>query len=109
MKGKKAPHPYNGYYWYGPIFHKNESRMMVVLYPIIKNGVLKRTSTSYSRFLMSIDLGRKLKRNEHVDHIDGNKLNDSKENLKLFFPMILHRKYKPSEIFASILKIKSEL
>ena len=36
-----------------------------------------------SRFLMQEQLGRKLQENEVVHHIDGNKLNDSIENLEV--------------------------
>jgi hypothetical protein len=84
-KGKDAPKPYLGYIVYGPIFHKKEKRNMVVLYP--KPGTsLRRSSTSYARYLVSIKLGRKLTQDEEVDHIDDNSMNDSIKNLKLITP-----------------------
>lgn len=42
-----------------------------------------RTTISYARYLMSVHLGRKLKKIETVDHINGDKLNDSLENLQI--------------------------
>ena len=42
-----------------------------------------RTATSYARYLMSCHLGRFLKEEEHVDHIDDNPMNDVIENLQI--------------------------
>ena len=42
-----------------------------------------KTSVSYARYLMSVSLGRYLSRNEHVDHINGNKMDDRIENLQI--------------------------
>lgn len=42
-----------------------------------------KTSISYARYLMSCHLNRYLNRDEHVDHIDNNKLNDVIENLQI--------------------------
>lgn len=42
-----------------------------------------RTTMSYARYLMSVHLGRYLLPDEHVDHIDNNKLNDTVDNLQI--------------------------
>lgn len=51
-----------------------------------------RTSMSYARYLFSVKLGRKLLPQEHVDHIDNNKLNDIVDNLQLLTPAENNRK-----------------
>lgn len=61
------------------IFHKGEGRMMMNI--IFPNG--DRTTTSYSRYLVSVREGRILESHEHVDHIDENKLNDNLDNLQI--------------------------
>ena len=45
-----------------------------------------RTSTSYARYLMSCHLGRYLKDEEHVDHINENQLDDKIANLQILSP-----------------------
>lgn len=45
-----------------------------------------KTSTSYARYLMSCKLGRRLRRDEHVDHIDHDPLNDVIDNLQILSP-----------------------
>jgi hypothetical protein len=75
--------PYEGFLVSEKIFHINEQRFMVGLYnPVTKH----RTSTSYARYLMSVHLKRKLDKNEHVDHINNDKLDDRIENLQLLSP-----------------------
>jgi hypothetical protein len=41
------------------------------------------TTMSYARYLMSVHLGRVLDKSEHVDHINGDKLDDRVENFQL--------------------------
>ena len=65
---------------YGPILHRKEGRRLVCLVAMDKSH---RTSTSYARYLMSIELGKRLAKTAHVDHIDGDKLNDTLENLQV--------------------------
>lgn len=59
---------------------------MVVLVPINKDGLSKRTSTSLARYKMSTKLGRKLKKHEHVDHINEDKSDDTDDNLQILTP-----------------------
>lgn len=42
-----------------------------------------QTSISYARYLYSVSIGRYLTKDEHVDHIDGDRLNDTLENFQL--------------------------
>lgn len=85
MKREVGKIPFENYFIYGPIFHKKEGRNMVVL--IDRNDRKNRTSTSYARYLMSVKLGRKLKRIEQVDHKDNDKLNDALDNLQILTPL----------------------
>ena len=77
-----AEPPFEEYRLYGPTFHKGEGRNYIFLVVDSKN----RTTISYARYLMSVHLGRVLKKNEHVDHIDNDKTNDVIENLQILSP-----------------------
>lgn len=80
MKRKIADKPYGAYFLYGPTYNKSIDRYMVFL---ISRDKSHRTSMTYARYLMSTSLGRKLRQNEHVDHIDNNRLNDTICNLQI--------------------------
>ncbi len=80
MKRVCGEYPFDKYWVYGPIFNKKDGRNVIILIP--REGG-KRTSLSYARYLMSIHLKRNLSRDEHVDHIDGNKINDCLENFQI--------------------------
>lgn len=62
---------------YGPYFRK-DGRQHVIIY---ENK--KRTTISYSKYLLEQKLGRKLLPNETCDHIDGDFSNNSLENLQV--------------------------
>lgn len=62
----------------GP-YMESDGRRRCVLY----FGVGKTTSKAYARLLIEASLGRKLLDGEQVDHIDGNRKNDSPENLQV--------------------------
>jgi hypothetical protein len=79
--GCQASPPFEGYRLY-KVFHKNEQRQYACL---VKDSE-ERTTISYARYLMSVSLGRLLLSDEHVDHIDNNKLNDAIENLQILTP-----------------------
>ena len=82
-KQKKTPAqaPFEDYWLYGPVFHKNEGRY----YAHLKHRTIvnKWKLRLYSRYLMCVHLGRELSTSEEVDHIDKNKLNDNIENLQI--------------------------
>lgn len=50
---------------------------------LVNNKTKQRKTILYSKFLMSIKLGRILSSEEEVDHIDNDKTNDSIENLQI--------------------------
>jgi hypothetical protein len=72
-------YPYSEDYIAGYLNINKEPRRVVLL--VDKNR--KYTSTSYARYLMSCHLKRYLNKDEHVDHIDNDKLNDVVENYQL--------------------------
>lgn len=84
MSGRDAEVPFIGYRVYGPVIHAKQNRRMVFLVKI--GDSKKRTSMSYARYLMSVHCGRVLNKDEHVDHIDDNKLNDVIDNFQLLTP-----------------------
>lgn len=71
--------PYKSDYLKGYLNINSEPRRVVAL---TRNDGTK-TSTSYARYLMSCHLGRYLNANEHVDHIDNNKMNDAIDNFQI--------------------------
>lgn len=65
------------------VFYKKEGRYKINIIRPDKT----RTTMLYSRYIMSIHLKRFLDvKKEHVDHIDGNKLNDDITNLQILTP-----------------------
>lgn len=78
-RGEYGPLPFTDYKIYGPIFSKKEGRNIIVLFRSNKD----RTSISYAKFLMSIKVGRRLLREEQVDHINNKKNDDRIENLQI--------------------------
>lgn len=73
---------FKGYYKAGYLLQNKEPRNLVLL--VSKDG--SKTSMSYARYLMSSHLNKFLSKTEHVDHIDGDKLNDVIENLQVLSP-----------------------
>lgn len=71
------PHPFNEYTCY-KIFHKKLGRWQVSL--VSKE---KRRTLLFSKYLMSVHLGRELTVSEEVDHINGDKADDRLENLEV--------------------------
>ena len=64
---------------YGPYLSKKDRRLRVVLQH--SNG--NKQTISYPKYLMEIHLGRYLKVDETIDHIDGNPLNNDLSNLQI--------------------------
>jgi hypothetical protein len=64
---------------YGPYLNEEKNRWFVkIFYNKVNNFTMH-----YSRYLMQEFLGRILLKEEKVDHIDNNKLNDVIENLQI--------------------------
>lgn len=74
------------------VYHKKENRRYAVL--VNKINKKDRTTISYARYLLSVKIGRKLKNNEHADHIDNNKLNDNYDNLQILSQKNNREKYE---------------
>ncbi len=70
---------YKGYKFYGPYSNSKDGRLRCIL--IHKNS--KKQTVSYPKYLMEVHLGRYLKENETIDHIDGNFLNNNFSNLRV--------------------------
>lgn len=85
----QAPVPFEEYKAY-KIFHRKMGRWLVCLVPL-DGG--KRTTILYSKFVMSISLGRILTRDEEVDHVDGDKTNDALANLEVVTRRENRRRY----------------
>jgi hypothetical protein len=86
-------YPYSEDYIAGYLNINKEPRRVVLL--VDKNR--KYTSTSYARYLMSCHLKRYLNKDEHVDHIDNDKLNDVVENYQLLTLQENNKKGKRSK------------
>jgi hypothetical protein len=72
-KKKKAYGPYKG-------SKANGGRSIIIEYD---PKTQKTTSKNGPRYMKEKSLGRKLKKDEHVDHHDNNRNNDSASNLKV--------------------------
>lgn len=75
----KLDFPFNQDYKSGYLNINKEPRRVILL---VRNDN-SQTSISYARYLMSCHLNRYLSKEEHVDHIDNDKLNDMIENLQI--------------------------
>lgn len=82
VKSFPAPAPFEGYKTYQPS-RNPAGRLVAALIPIDPASGLKPTTMAYARYLMSVHLGRRLRSDEQVDHIDGDKTNDVIENLQV--------------------------
>lgn len=72
-------YPYNTKWKYGYVMNNKENRATLTLY----NSHTERSCTQYARYLLSVKLGRFLTDKETVDHIDGDKTNNSIDNLQI--------------------------
>lgn len=82
---KRPPIPYfnSNYRVTGPYFNKHQERMFVTI-THISDGT--KTQKTYAKYLMENHLKRFLSKEETVDHIDRNKLNDCIENYRIVSP-----------------------
>ena len=78
MKIELKP-PYNKVWRYGYLSVNSEGRETLTLY----NSCNDRSVTQYARYLLAVKLGRFLTEDETVDHIDGDKTNNSIDNLQV--------------------------
>ena len=72
-------YPYNKVWKYGYVSINGEGRETLTLY----NSNNDRSVTQYARYLLAVKLGRFLTEDETVDHIDGDKTNNSIDNLQI--------------------------
>lgn len=72
-KAKKVTGPYKG-------SKDKDGRKTVSIYD---PKTQKSTSMNYARYKKEKELGRKLGKDEHVDHKDGNHMHDGGKNLKV--------------------------
>jgi predicted RNA-binding Zn-ribbon protein involved in translation (DUF1610 family) len=72
--------PFQEYKSTGPRWDKYSGRLTMSLVPIAGG---KKLSMSYARYMMTCHMGRVLDTAEEVDHIDGDRTNDSLENLQI--------------------------
>jgi len=63
---------------YGPYKSKLDERLRIV---VLKNK--KKTTVSYPKYLVEVELNRYLDKDETVDHIDGNFSNNDLSNLRV--------------------------
>lgn len=80
--------PYSRVWRKGYLVVNPDGRRTVILF----NSSKDRSSVSYARYLLSVKLGRFLGANEHVDHVDNDKTNDSEGNLQILSPAENNRK-----------------
>lgn len=71
--------PYSKDWKSGYIVTNPEGRKTVILY----NNQENRSSTQFARYVLAVSLKRYLTDDETVDHIDGDKSNDSPSNLQI--------------------------
>ena len=75
-----AASPFNGYEIYGPYYCDSAKRNKVIL---IRGD--EKIQMTWTRYLMSIKMGRILDIHEHVDHIDDHTTHDDISNLQVLF------------------------
>lgn len=75
----KEQKPFDAFKVY-KVYHKKQKRF----YAQLKHKYTSsRTTITYAKYVMSVSLGRILEKEEEVDHIDNNKLNDDISNLQI--------------------------
>lgn len=105
--------PYSLDWSKGYLNTNTEGRRTLTLY----NNNANRSSTQYARYLLSVKLGRYLTKDEEVDHIDGDKTNDSISNLQILGKKQNRQKSNPTTFIkgfcyicgVEIIKRKSDL
>lgn len=101
----KLEFPYTTRYKFGYLVTNTENRQTLALY----NSKEDRTSTQYARYLLAVSLGRFLTEEEQVDHIDGDKTNNSIDNLQILSKrdnILKSNKLSDVEMICPVCKIK---
>lgn len=80
--------PYSRDWKFGYIVINGEPRRNVILY----NSPSERTTVSLARYLYEVSIGDYLDKDVHVDHIDGDVLNDTLSNYQLISQLENNRK-----------------
>lgn len=86
-KRVEARKPFGGCRVYGPYGNQGKRKIVHVLRP---DGT--RVGMDYGRYLMQVHLGRFLRKDEHVDHIDNDPSNNGLVNLQVLSPSENRRK-----------------
>lgn len=71
--------PFDSMWKHAYVVKNSENRNMVCLV----NGAKDRTTMALARYKMAVKLGRMLRDDEQVDHIDNDKTNDAIDNLQI--------------------------
>ena len=79
---EEAKYPFEKCYLGEIYINKRSGRRCIPIYSRV-NGEFKSTGMLYARYLKQVELGRFLTKNEIVDHIDSNRLNDNIKNLQV--------------------------
>lgn len=95
----KLDYPFNQDFKTGYVNVNKEPRRVCLL--VRKDN--SQTSMSYARYLMSCSLRRYLLPEEHVDHIDNDKLNDVIGNLQILSQAENNRKSKYKGLFSTFI------
>ena len=92
--GKVLPSlpPFQDFRVRGPYMNPNRGKPRRIVF-LAGNG--RKTSMSYARYLVCVREGRWLGREEQVDHIDNDRLNDSLDNLQILSPAANNAKGRP--------------
>ena len=85
--------PFAGIWKHAYLVTNRENRNMVCLV----NDSKDRTTIALARYRMAIKLGRMLRDDEQVDHIDNDKTNDDIENLQILSPEENRAKYQATQ------------
>lgn len=91
MKLEKVEPPFDKVYKHAYLYKSNQNVRTVIK---LSDGHLKKKTMLYSRYLMSVKLGRELLEDEQVDHIDNDPTNDDINNLQILSGKDNYDKYR---------------
>ena len=95
-------YPYNTKWKYGYVYVNGDNRKTLILY----NNHNERSSTTYSRYLMSVKEKRFLEQWEHVDHKNNDKTDDREDNLQILTKSENSEKYEKEVNSGTFVKIE---